>query len=433
MTAADLNVINAEALVTVADSGAVRRGLSQGEIGLIEGGAVAIRGGSIVAVGSTAAVMAEWDDPTVATVDASGKTVMPGLVECHSHPLFGGERHDEYAHRLGGASLAEVAAAGGGIWASVVATRAAEDDDLLARMAQAFDRMIAGGVTTAEVKSGYGLTVDHELHQLTLLEKARQLTAMELVITFLGAHVVPRDLDPAGGEPAQAYTDLVGGPMTDAVLAQGIAQFQDVTVEDGLFTPAQALAIMGRSHELGLVTRVHADAWKPSQGWQTAVEGGAVSAEHLTYTPDDDIDHVGQTDTIAVLLPVAELIYMTDRRANANRFITNNVPVAISTDYCSSIHATSLLSTMTMAGPWFRITPNQAIVACTLNAAYSLGLADRCGSLDVGKQGDLLILDCPHPNELFMGLADDMLETVVIGGNVAHTSATTNPSNDGVA
>jgi len=416
MSSGDVNIINASALVTVADTGNVRRGATQGDIGLIADGAVAIRGGTIMAVGTTKEVMANWFDDSVPTIDATGKTVMPGLVECHSHPLFGGERHDEYAERLGGASLAEVAARGGGIWSSVVATREANDQDLLANLAAAFDRMVWGGVTTAEVKSGYGLTVDNELHQLELLQQARTLTPMELVVTFLGAHVVPRDLDAANGDPAQAYTDLVGGPMTDAVIAQGIAQFQDVTVEDGLFTPDQALAIMARSHELGLTTRVHADAWKPSLGWQTAVQGGAISAEHLTYTPDAEIDAVGRTDTVAVLLPVAELIYMTDRRANANRFIANDVPVAISTDYCSSIHATSLLSTMTMAGPWLRITPAQAIVGCTLNAAYSLRLADQCGSLDVGKRGDLLVLNCPHPNELFLGLADDMLDLVLIGG-----------------
>lgn len=415
-TPSDVNVINAESLVTVADNGQVRRGTTQGDIGLIADGAVAIRKGKIVAVGTTAEVMAEWFDPSISVIDAAGKTVMPGLVECHSHPLFGGERHDEYAERLGGASLAEVAARGGGIWSSVVATREADDDQLLANIDGAFDRMVRGGVTTAEVKSGYGLTVADELHHLELLEKARELTPMALVVTFLGAHVVPRDIDASQRHPAQAYTELVAGPMTDAVLEQGIAQFQDVTVEDGLFTPEQALSIMARSHDLGLPTRVHADAWKPSLGWQTAAEGGAISAEHLTYTADDEIDRVGRTDTIAVLLPVAELIYMTDRRANANRFIANDVPVAVSTDYCSSIHATSLLSTMTMAAPWFRISPSQAIVACTLNAAYSLAIADRCGSLDVGKQGDLLVLDCPHPNELFLGLADDMLDAVIING-----------------
>ena len=424
----DLNVVNATSLVTVADDGHARRGDDQGAIGLLADGAVAVRDGNVVAVGPTTDVVDAWGDPTVPTIDASGKTVMPGLVECHSHPLFGGERHGEYADRLGGATLAQVAARGGGIWSSVVATRAADDVELLSSLANAFDRMVRGGVTTAEVKSGYGLTVEHELHQLELLAHAVDLTPIELVITFLGAHVIPRDLDGANGDHGQAYTDLVAGPMTDAVVAQGIARFQDVTVEDGLFSPTQALSIMDRSHEAGLATRVHADAWATSQGWETAVAGGAVSAEHLTYTPDDEIDRVGATDTMAVLLPVAELIYMTDRRANANRFIANDVPVAISTDYCSSIHATSLLSTMTMAAPWFRITPAQAIVACTLNAAYSLGAAERCGSLDVNKRGNLLVLDCPHPNELFLGLADDMLETVVINGHVTHQAPSNVPA-----
>lgn len=416
-----MNVVNAASLAVVHDSGQARSGPSQGDIDIIHDGAIAIRNGIIRAVGSTESVLSEWGSGDVPTIDAAGRTVVPGLVECHSHPLFGGDRHSEYAERLGGASLAEVAARGGGIWSSVLATRNATDASVLARLGQAFERLVRGGVTTLEVKSGYGLTVDHEVHQLELLHAARSLTPMELVVTFLGAHVVPRDVDATGSASASdIYTDLVAGQMTDAVLAQGLAQFQDVTVEDGLFTPDQARRIAGRSHALGLRTRFHADAWKPSAGWRTAVECDAISADHLTYTSDDEIDAVGATDTVAVLLPVAELIYMTDRRANARRFIDTGVPVAFSTDYCSSIHATSLLSTMTMAAPWFRVTPSEALVGATLNAAYSLGLADRCGSLDVGKKGDLLILKCAHPEELFLGLADDMLATVVIGGSIVH-------------
>ncbi len=421
----DLNIINIDVLCPVHDDG-LRRGAAQGHLEMISDGAVAIRDGVIVAVGTTSEVLASAGaDGGVATIDATGKTVLPGLVEAHSHPMFGGHRHDEYAERLGGATLAEVAARGGGIWSSVAATRKTDDQTLIDDTVAALDRMLAGGVTTAEVKSGYGLTVEHELHQLALLAQVRLRAQQELVISFLGAHVVPRDLASANGEdPSQAYTDLVAGPMTDGVIAQGIAQFQDVTVEDGLFTPAQALDIMARSRRAGLPVRVHADAWKPSAGWRTAVAGGAVSADHLTYTFDEEIDEVGPTDTVAVVLPVAELIYMTDRRANARRFIDTGVPVAISTDYCSSIHATSLLSTMTMAGPWFGITPSEAIVGCTLNAAHSLGIADRCGSLDVGKRGDLLILDCPHPHELFLGLADHVLELVVVAGDVVVSNDT---------
>ena len=234
------------------------------------------------------------------------------------------------------------------------------------------------------------------------------------MITFLGAHVVPRDL--GGDAAADQYCALIDGEMLPAVVAQGIAEFQDVTVEAGLFTPAQARRLMQRSDELGLPVRVHADAWAASEGWSTAVAGAAVSAEHLTYTPDAEIDDVGATDTVAVLLPIAELIYMTDRRANARRFIECDVPVAIATDYCSSIHATSLLHTMTTAAPWFRITPGEAVVAATLNAAYALGRQADRGSLDVGKRGDLIVLDCPHPDELFLATGAPVLDEVVVAG-----------------
>ena len=412
--AGDINVIHAASVVVVADRGCARAGSAQGELDIIHDATVIIRDGVIRAVGPTADLLREWGDHDVPTMDAAGKTVLPGLIDCHSHPLFGGDRHDEYAERLGGASLAEVAARGGGIWSSVVATRGATDDELLDRLRNTLLRMVRGGVTCAEVKSGYGLTVETELHQLELLQRARVTSPIELVITFLGAHVVPRDL--SDDDPAEAYTNSVAGEMTERVVAQRIADFQDVTVEDGLFTPDQATRIISRSHALGLRTRVHADAWNPSLGWRTACAAGAVSADHLTYTNDSEIDAVGVTDTIAVVLPVAELIYMTDRRANARRLIDTGVPLAVSTDYCSSIHATSLLSTMTMAAPWFRITPAEAIVAATLNAAYSLGVQTRRGSLDVGKRGDAIVVDCAHPNELFLGLADEMLSAVIIDG-----------------
>lgn len=405
----DLNIVHAAALCRIADDGAARRGPTQGRLDIVEDGAVAIRDGVIVAVGATADVLAGHRD-NVTTIDATGRTVVPGLVECHSHPIFDGERHDEYGERLAGASLAEVAARGGGIWRSVVATRAAGDDTLTRRLDDAYSRILAGGVTTLEVKSGYGLTVAEELRALRLLDASRASTPMQLVVTFLGAHVVPR------GQDADEYTKLIDQEMLPAVVAQGLAEFQDVTVEDGLFTPEQALRLMARSRGLGLPVRVHADAWKLSNGWRTAVQGMAISADHLTYTPDDEILEVGTTDTVAVLLPIAELIYMTDRRANARLFVEQQVPVAISTDYCSSIHATSLLNTLATAAPWFRMTPGEVLVGATLNAAYSLGRQTTCGSLDVGKRGDVLVLDCPHPEEICLAAGAPLLEHTIIGG-----------------
>ncbi len=239
---------------------------------------------------------------------------------------------------------------------------------------------------------------------------------MELAISFLGAHVVPRDLDADAEHRGAAYTDLIDTEMLPAVVAQGLAQFHDITVEDGFFTPEQGRQLMSRSDEVGLRVRVHADAWKPSLGWRTAVAGGAVSADHLTYTSDAEISAVGRADTVAVLLPIAELIYMTDRRANARLFIEHEVPVAISTDYCSSIHATSLLNTLANAAPWFQMTPAEVIVGATLNAAYSLGLQSKVGSLDIGKRGDLLVLDCIHPEEVCLALGAPLLDSVVIAG-----------------
>ncbi|MCY3850173.1 MAG: imidazolonepropionase [Acidimicrobiaceae bacterium] len=415
----DLNVVGAAQLVTVRDRGSPRRGAEQNEMDPIADGSVAIRDGRIVAVGHTDDVMSQWGDPSVPVLEAAGKTVLPGLVECHSHALFGGERHDEYAERLGGASLADVAARGGGIWASVVASRESGDDDLSARLDVAYRRVLAGGVTTLEVKSGYGLTVAEELRQLRLLEESRSRTLLQLVVTFLGAHVVPRDIGNSEN-PSDAYTSLVADEMLPAVAEQGIAQFHDVTVEDGHFTPAQARRMIDAGRAFGLAPRVHADAWKSSRGWETASSSAAVSAEHLTYTPEDEIRDVGRSDTTAVVLPIAELIYMTDRRANARAFIDCEVPLAVSTDYCSSIHATSLLATMAMAAPWFRLTPAEVVVGATLNAAYSVGLGSLCGSLDVGKRGDLIVLNCPHANEIFLAPGAPLLDNVVIEGAVAY-------------
>jgi imidazolonepropionase len=413
----DLNVVGAACVACVRDRGGARRGAEQGELDLVFDAAVAIRDGVIAAVGPTAEVLRSYGDDGVPVVDASGMSVVPGLIECHSHPLFAGERHAEYAERLAGASLAEIAARGGGIWASVLATRAASDDELLEGLRAAYPRILAGGVTTLEVKSGYGLTLSEELRHLELLERSRALTPLELVITFLGAHVVPAGLD--SGEYTAEVLD-----MLPRALELGVCAFHDITCERGLFSPAQATALFERSRALGVPTRCHADAWASSEGWQTAVAGGAISAEHLTYTPDDEIRAVGSTDTIAVLLPQAELIYMTDRRANARLFIEQDVPVAVATDYCSSIHATSLPVTLGMAAPWFHMTPAEVIVGGTLNAAYALGLAGDRGSVEPGKRGDLTLLSMVHPNELCLAVGQEVISDVIISGTVVHSPRT---------
>ncbi|MGH2927635.1 MAG: amidohydrolase family protein, partial [Solirubrobacteraceae bacterium] len=219
-----------------------------------------------------------------------------------------------------------------------------------------------------------------------------------------------------------AYTDEVL-EMLPKVVSQGIASFHDITCERGLFTPQQAGRLFERSSELRIPTKAHADAWASSEGWSTAVSGGAVSAEHLTYTPDDEIRQVGATDTIAVLLPQAELIYMTERRANARLLIEQGVPLAIATDYCSSIHATSLATTLGIAAPWFQITPSEAIVGATLNAAYALRAAADRGSIDPGKRGDLTILAVEHPDELCLAVGQSVVADVIVAGERVRAGA----------
>jgi imidazolonepropionase len=400
----DLNIVRATQVARLTDRGAARRGPEQRELDLLADGAVAIRGGLIAAVGTTDEVLENWDDGSP-TLDASGMTVLPGLIECHSHPLFAGSRHAEYQLRLAGASLAEIASAGGGIWSTVLATRAATDDDLLAALSSAYERILASGVTTLEVKSGYGLTAEHELHQLELLDGSRALTPLSLVVSFLGAHVVPSGID---ATPTRQRSSRRCPPYA----SRGSPRSTTSRARRACSPPSRPAACSRH--------RAHADAWASSRGWETAVSGGAVSAEHLTYTPDDEIQAVGATDTIAVLLPQAELVYMTERRANARLLIEQEVPVAVATDYCSSIHATSLTMTLGVAAPWFRMTAAEVIVGATLNAACALRLQSDRGSIEPGKRGDLTVLAVERPNELTLAVGQNVVSSVIVGGETVH-------------
>ena len=285
----DLNVVHATSLARVDDGGQPRRGPTQGELGIIADGAIAIRDGVIVAVGTTDEVLASHGDD-VPTIDA-GKAVAccPASSNATATRCSPASATTNTPSVSGGASLAEVAARGGGIWSSVVATREAGDDELLARLAAALRRIMSGGVTTLEVKSGYGLTVAEELRQLELLQRARSLTPMQLAITFLGAHVVPRDLDGDIERPAddraERYTDLIEGDMLSGSRGARHCRVSGRDRRAGLLHAGSGLAADASQPPAGPARARHADAWAPSHGWRTAVEGGAVSAEHLTYTP----------------------------------------------------------------------------------------------------------------------------------------------------
>ncbi len=413
--AGDLNVIHANWLALIEDRGGPRRGKEQGELDLIPDGAVAIRAGRIVAVGPTSIVLREVGGD-VSTLNATGKTVFPGFIECHCHPIFAGDRYGEFIRRLHGDSLANIRAEGGGIRSTVLFTRAASDAQLEARCLAAFDSILEGGAATVEAKSGYGLTTAEEIRLLRILKTASTKTKLDVVFTFLGAHILPPD-----GLDSKAYARLVEKEMLPAVLAQGIAELHDLSCEVGDFEAPIAAALLTRSRELGIPTRVHADASSHSFGWRTAVEGGALAADHLTYTPASEIRELGAVNTIAVLLPMAEQFYFDERKAEARLFVETGVPVALATDYCSTFQATSLALTISLACSWFRLSPAEAIVGATLNAAYALGHGQDRGSLDLGKRGDLTILDCAHPYEMGVRIGAPIVDTVVsLGTPIYH-------------
>ncbi|MFT2092197.1 imidazolonepropionase [Paraglaciecola sp. 2405UD69-4] len=412
----DVNIINASSVALICDNGKPRSGNDQSELNIIHNGGVIIRNGDIVAVG-TMPTLSAWLTDKIPVIDATGKTLLPGLIECHSHPIFDGNRHWEYVRRLEGASGQSIRAEGGGIWSTIVNTRKASDSLLITNTLSAFQSILAGGVTTLEVKSGYGLNTEQELRLLRLLDQAASHTPLDIVTTFLGAHIAPQD-----GRTVSEYVEEIKNKMVPAVINQGIAEFHDITCEIGDFEHEHATELLLQAKELGIPTRVHADASSNSKGWRTAVNNGAVAADHLTYTPDHEITDIGATNTIAVLLPAAEQFYLDNRKANAKLFIDTQVPVAIATDYCSSFQATSLTLTIAQACSWFGMTPAQAIVGATINAAYVLNRATDRGSLDIGKRGDITIFDCEHPNQLGTAIGAPIVNCVISKGQVIWAS-----------
>jgi imidazolonepropionase len=409
----DFAVLGAAQLVTVGEGkSGPRRGPEQRRIDVVEDGALVAAGGRIVDVGPSSDIRKKYDLSGARTLDARGKVVIPGLVDSHTHPVFAGLRYDEYAMLLGGADRAEVVRQGGGIWRSVLDTRAATEDELERVLNDYLGRMLRSGTTTVEAKSGYGLTPQTELQHLALLRDAQKRTPLRIVPTFLGAHVVPRGMD------ADTYTRQIVDEMLPSVAAQGIARYQDVSCSPTTFTHDQAATLVEAGRKLGLPARIHTDGGASCGGWEFAAAHGAASADHLTFTPDEEIARVGATTTVAGLIPAAELVYRTTRRANARKFMEEGVAVAIATDFCSSIHCPSLYSCIGLAAAWYRMTPEEVLNAVTVNAAYAVGMGDRVGTLAAGKLADLLVLKVPHYRMLAFELGRDDVETIVIGGEV---------------
>ncbi len=363
-------------------------------LGILEGGCLAARGGRIVFAGSRRDFENEVsleDDAVI--LDGSDRIVLPGFVDAHTHLAFAGSRHEEFAMRLEGVSYEEIAARGGGILATVRATRAAAAEDLQEAIARRLDRMLLHGTTTCEAKSGYGLTVESELALLAALARAAEEHPVAVVGTLLGAHAVP----PEFLEDRAAYVRQVALELVPRAAAAGFARYCDVFCEKGAFSLEEARAILSAGRDHGLTPRIHADQLSDSGGAALAAELGAASADHLDHVGEDGIHALAAAGVSAGLLPGAAFCLRSRRQAPARRLIDAGVAVFLATDLNPGTSRTeSMQAVMTLAVFLMDMSVEEAIAAATLNAAHSLDLAGSIGSLQPGLRADFILLDVPH-------------------------------------
>ncbi|MGG2953259.1 imidazolonepropionase [Geobacillus stearothermophilus] len=412
-----LFVRRARQLVTLAGSSAaplVKEKMS--DLGIIENGSVWIENGVIVAVGPDDELVRQFADrlAEAEVIDAKGKTVTPGLIDPHTHLVYAGSREHEWTMRLGGATYMEIMNAGGGIHATTKATREASEEMLYEESKRRLDQFLLHGVTTVEAKSGYGLSLEHEIKQLEVAKRLDDTHPVDIVSTFLGAHAVP----PEWKHDPDEYVRLVIDEMIPEVSRRGLAEFNDVFCERGVFTPDQARLILEAGKEYGLTPKIHADEIEPYGGAELAAEVGAISADHLLRASDEGIRRMADGGVIGVLLPGTAFFLMT-QAADARRLIDAGVPVALATD-CNpgSSPTVSLPLVMSLACLHMGMTPAEAMAAATINAAHAIGRAHLVGSLEPGKKADLVIFNVPNYVQIMYHYGVNHAETVIKGGEV---------------
>jgi imidazolonepropionase len=364
-------------------------------LGLIERGVVAARDGRIAFAGPAADFPANGNAPE--RIDCEGRWITPGLIDCHTHLVYGGDRAQEFELRLAGASYEEIARAGGGIVSTVAATRAASEDQLVASALPRLDALIGEGVTTIEIKSGYGLNSETELRQLAAARALGDKRPVAVRTTFLGAHALPPEAD---GDKDR-YIDLVSNDMLPAVARAGLADAVDAFMEGIAFSGEQTARVFRAAKALGLPVKLHADQLSNLGGAKLAAEFGALSADHLEHADAEGAAAMARAGTIAVLLPGAFYFIRETQRPPVDLFRSHGVRMALATD-CNpgTSPLTSLLLTMNMAATLFRMTVDECIAGVTREAARALGLLGETGTMEAGKWCDLAIWTIDRPAEL---------------------------------
>jgi len=410
---ADILIVNAKELLTLAGlERSPRTGKQMRELGIVRDGALAIHEGRIVGVGTTREMQRIFRAGYV--VNAQGKTVLPGFVDPHTHLVFVGSREDEFQLRVEGAYKFEISDWSKGVWTTVRETRRARVEALVELGLERLDAMLTHGTTTAEAKSGYGLTTTDELKILEATKRLNQLHSVNVVSTLMGANVIPPEFS---GNP-DAYVDLIVGEMIPKVSAKGLAEFCDVSCEKGVFSLAQAKRVLEKGKSVGLKPKVHADQTGKLGGAEVAADIGAVSAEHLIFSSVQGIKAIAAKGVVAVLLPAVAFSLMTGKYADARLMIDSGVPVALGTGFDSNCWVENQQLVIAMACHFMKMTPAEAITAATINAAYAVNRAGEVGSLEVGKRADVLVLGMPNHKFLGYRFGVNLVDKVIKNGRL---------------
>jgi imidazolonepropionase len=364
-------------------------------LGIVEHGALAARNGRIVYAGPESELPSEFLHGEA--VDCQGRWITPGLIDCHTHLVHAGNRANEFEMRLAGASYEEVAKAGGGIVSSVRMLRAASEDDLVAQSLPRLDALLAEGVTTVEIKSGYGLDLENEAKSLRAARRLGDQRPVTVRTTFLGAHALP----PEANGDKDAFVDLVAGTMLPGIAAEGLADAVDGFCEGIAFSPAQIARVFDAAKTAGLPVKLHADQLSNLHGAELAARYGALSADHLEYTDEAGAEAMASAGTVATILPGAYYFIRETKRPPIELFRRHGVRMAVATDNNPGTSPlTSLLLTMNMAATLFGMTVDECLAGVTREAARALGLLGETGTLEPGKCADLAIWDIERPAEL---------------------------------
>jgi imidazolonepropionase len=378
-------------------------------LGVIERGAVAARDGRIVFAAAASDLPTGWD--AIERIGLDGRWVTPGLIDCHTHLVYAGDRAHEFELRLAGASYEEIARAGGGIVSTVTATRAASEDALVRASLPRLDRLIAEGVTTIEIKSGYGLDLETEARQLRTARRLGREREVDVVTSFLGAHALP----PEANGDKERYIDAIC-TMIPVIARERLADAVDAFCEGIAFSPTQTTRVFKAAAASGLPVKLHADQLSNLHGAKLAAEHGALSADHLEYTDEDGVVAMARHGTVAVLLPGAFYVLREKQLPPVEALRRHHVPIAIATDNTPGTSPiTSLLTILNMAATLFRLTVDEAIAGVTREAARALGRLDRVGTLEPGKACDLAIWDIERPAELVYRIGFNPLHARVRG------------------